>query len=84
MPPGGTLEPAGLLAVGAGEGAALVAEELALDQALGQCPAIDPDERAGRATRVAVQRGGDQLLAGAALADDQDRLRRSRRRGRSP
>ena len=52
--------------------AALVAEQLALDQALGQGPAIDPDERAGGAVGVAVQGGGHQLLAGPALADDQD------------
>ena len=70
---GRALEPAGLLAVGAGEGAALVAEELALDEPLGECPAVDPDERAGRAIRVAMKRGRDQLLAGAALAQDQDR-----------
>ena len=70
---GRTLEPAGLLAVGSGEGTALVAEELALDQALGQRTAIDPDEGTGRAVRVAVQGGGDQFLTGATLADDQDR-----------
>ena len=39
--PGGALEPAGLLAVGAGERAPLVAEQLALDQALGQGAAVD-------------------------------------------
>ena len=44
---GGAFEPAGLLAVGAGECAALVAEELALDQPLGKRPAVDADERAG-------------------------------------
>ena len=44
----GALEPARLLPVRAGEGAPLVAEELALDQALGQGPAVDPDERTGR------------------------------------
>ena len=48
---GGALEPAGPLAVGAGEGASLVAEELALDQALGQRAAVDPDERAARCAR---------------------------------
>ena len=46
---GGALEPPGLLAIGAGEGAALVAEQLALDEALRQSPAVDPNERAGGA-----------------------------------
>ena len=45
------LEPAGLLAVGSGE-APLAAEELALDEALGKSPAIDPYEGAGDASRV--------------------------------
>ena len=73
MPPAARSNRPGLLSVGAGEGAALVAEQLALDQALGQGAAMDPDERAGGAVRVAVQGGGDQLLAGAGLADDQGR-----------
>jgi hypothetical protein len=71
-PARGALEPAGLLAIRPGEGAPLVAEELALDEALGQRSAVDPDERALGAIRVAMQRRGDQLLARAALADDQD------------
>ena len=49
MPPAARSNRPGLLAVGSGEGAPLVAEQLALDQALGQRPAVDPDEGAGGA-----------------------------------
>ena len=40
-----TLESAGTLAIGPGEAHSFVAEELALDEAVGQCSAIDPHER---------------------------------------
>ena len=76
VPPVGPLEPARAGAVGTGERAALVAEQLALDQALGQGRAVHADERARRAGGVPMQGRGDELLAGAALADDQDRLDR--------
>ena len=54
---------------GAGERAPLVAEELALDQALGQRRAVDGDERRRRVRAEPVQVARDQLLAGAALAE---------------
>src|SRR6185295_7885752 len=49
--------------VRAGEGAPLVAEELALDQLAGERAAVDRDERAGRAGGVRVERLRDELLA---------------------
>ena len=56
--------------VGAGEGALLVAEELALDQVPRDRRHVDRDERPGLAQAVVVQRPRHQLLAGAALAGD--------------
>ena len=69
----GLLEEAALLAHRAGEGAALVAEELGLEQRLRQRAAVDRDELAVLADRGEVDRAGDQLLARAALARQQDR-----------
>ena len=56
----------------AGERALLVAEQLRLDQVLRDRRAVDLDERALGALAVVVDRVGDQLLAGAVLALDQD------------
>ena len=67
----GFLEKADLLGRGAGERALRVTEQLRLDQVLGQRRAVDLDERALAPGRTLVQGVGDQLLAGAALADDQ-------------
>ena len=53
------------------EGAALVAEQLALDQRLGNGGAVQLHERTGRARRAVVQHARDRLLAGAALSRDQ-------------
>ena len=58
---------------GAGEASRLMAEQLGLDQGLGQRGAVHRHQRAGPARRQMVQALGDQLLAGAALADHQDR-----------
>src|SRR5207244_7706809 len=55
------------------EGAALVSEDLALDERLGNGGAVDGDERALAAVGALVDRPRDQLLAGAALAVDEDR-----------
>ena len=66
------LEPAGPVVDGAGERALDVAEQLALEQALGQGAAVDADVRAGVARAEVVDGAGDQLLAGPGLADDQD------------
>ena len=57
----------------AGEGALHVAEQLGLEQGLGERAAVDGHERAARPGRAPVQLAGDQLLAGAGLADDQHR-----------
>ncbi|EDM76062.1 hypothetical protein PPSIR1_06828 [Plesiocystis pacifica SIR-1] len=50
---------------------ALVAEQLVLDQRLGQGGAVDLDEGLLAPRRVDVHRPGDELLAGPALAGDQ-------------
>ena len=63
----------------AGERARLVAEQLGLDQRLGQRRAVHDDQRVFPAVRQAVEALGDQLLAGAALADDEHRA--AHRRG---
>ena len=63
---------------GVGEGAALVTEELALDQALGNSRAVDRNEGTAAPRSVLVDGAGRQLLAGAALAADQHRGARLR------
>ena len=68
-----------LLAHGAGEAALLVAEELGLDQLVGDRRAVDLDEGALAPRARAVDGTRHQLFAGAALAGDQHR-RRGRRR----
>src|SRR5262249_14103705 len=69
------LEAPRFAAHGAGERAALVAEELALDELLRDRRAIDLDEGLPASGRVIVQRAGDELLAGTALAGDEHRGR---------
>ena len=69
----GQLEAALLPRLRAGERALLVAEQLGLDQALGQRRAAHLDERLLGAQRVVVDRVRDELLAGARLAADQHR-----------
>ncbi len=56
-----------------GEGALLVAEQLALEQVLRDRGAVDRDERLVGARGFAVDVARQHLLAGAALAGDQDR-----------
>ena len=58
---------------GAGEGALFVAEELALEQLLGDGRAVDGDEALRAALAVVMDGAGDQFLARAALAGDHDR-----------
>ena len=66
---------------GAGERALHVAEELALDELLGDRGAVDLDERARRARRGAVESPRDELLARPALSRDEDaRVRGARAR----
>ncbi len=57
----------------AGERAALVAEQLALEQVLGDRRAVERDELLVLARRQVVQAAREQLLAGAALAEQQHR-----------
>ena len=67
----GLLELADLLLGGAGERPFLVAEQLRLDQLLGNRRAVHLHEPLAAAQAVAVDRPRDQLLADAALALDQ-------------
>ena len=69
----GLLEAADALAIGAGEGALLVSEQLRLEQRLGKRRAVHLDEVPRRAMRVVMDRAGDELLAGARFAADQHR-----------
>ena len=69
----GDLEETGLaLAVGPGEGAALVAEQLALGKVLGDRAAVDADEVLPGAGGALVDVRRDALLADAGLALDED------------
>ncbi len=63
---------------GAREGPGLVAEELGLEQRFGQGRAVDLDERPVPTIREVMQTRGDELLAGAAFADDEHGLRQRR------
>ena len=67
----GLLELADLLLGGAGERALLVAEQLGLDQLVGDRRAVDLHEALAAAQAVAVDRARHQFLAHAALAPDQ-------------
>ncbi len=69
----GELEPPAPLLGRAGEGALLVAEELALDQLARQRRAVHRHERPLAARAAVVDRARDELLAGAGLAEDQHR-----------
>ena len=62
--------------IGAGERAALVPEQVALDQRVGDRAHVHGDERSGGALGALVHRAGDELLAGAALAEQEDVRRR--------
>ena len=53
---------------GAGEGTFFVAEEFALDKVFGQRSTVELDERAVLAGGVAMHGAGDEFLAGAVLA----------------
>ena len=69
----GLLEAAAALLLRAGERAALVAEQLGLEQVLRHRRGVDGDEGLCGARTMPVQRPGDKLLAGAGLAGDQHR-----------
>ena len=74
----GELEATDAVRDSAGEGAALVAEHLALEEVLGDRAAVHRHEAACCACRQPVQRGRDELLARAALTRDEDRCVRRR------
>src|SRR5262249_1105402 len=61
-----------LLFDGAGESAFLVAEEFAFQQRFRDCGAIDPDVIDRPPVAQAVKGPGDQFLAGAAFAKDEN------------
>ncbi len=69
----GGLEVAPALGVGAGEGAFLVAEQLGLHQVRGYGAAVGGDEGALAAGAGLVEGAGQEFLAGAGFALDQDR-----------
>ena len=65
------LEFADALHGGAGERAAFMAEEFALEQLFGNRGAIDRQKRLRAAVAVMINRAGDKFLAGAALTGDE-------------
>ena len=67
------LEEPGLVASGAGEGAFHVPEQLALQEVVVERRGVGGDERLVLARPVVVEGAGDQFLAGAVLAGDEDR-----------
>ena len=68
----GFLEEADLVLNGAGEGAFFMAKEFGLEEVLGEGGAIDGDEGLVLAGGVEMEGAGDQFLAGAAFALDED------------
>ena len=79
MPAIGQLEAARPPVHGASERALFVAEDLALEQRLGDGRTVEPDEWRLDARAQLMDRLGDQLLAGAGFSKDEDRCRRRRR-----
>ena len=79
----GELEAADAVGLRVGERALHVAEQLALEHALGEPARVDGDERPRRARRRGVQPARDELLAGAVLAGDEHVRVGRRRRARS-
>ncbi len=75
MPPSAQLEAADAVAHRAGEGAAHMAEEFALEQFARDRRAIDADQRPVAAAGGFVDGARDQFLAGAGLAGDHHRGR---------
>ncbi len=67
----GLLETAAALRLGAGEGAAFVAEQFGFEEVLGNRRRVDGDERLVGPRAVAVQGARDQFLAAARFAGDQ-------------
>ena len=71
VPPLATSNRPDAVLVGPGERPFAMAEQLALDQVLGQCPAVDRHEGHLGPQALVVDRAGDQFLARAGLAEDQ-------------
>jgi hypothetical protein len=69
----GDLEETGAIAVGIGERSAPVAEQLALQEGLGQGRAVERDERELGPRALGVDAARDQLLACPRLALEKDR-----------
>jgi hypothetical protein len=68
----GCLHAADAVALGVGEGALHVPEQLGIEQAFGDGAEIHRDQLLARPARAAVEFACDQFLAGAVLAEDQD------------
>ena len=79
VPPFGLLEFAALVAIGSGEAAFHVAEQLGLEERFSQAGAVDRDERLRRSRRGCVYEPREHVLADAALAGN-EYLRITRRR----
>jgi hypothetical protein len=77
-PPVGGLEQTGLRLARLGEGAALVAEQLRLEQGFGDGRAVHVDEGPAGPGAHAVEQPGHQPLAGPGLAGDEHRWRAGR------
>jgi hypothetical protein len=75
------LEQSGLGLAGIGERAALEAEELGLQQRLGNRAAVDVHERTGGPRATAVDRRGQEPLARPRLAENEDRRKPPRGSG---
>ena len=69
---GGALEEAGLSRDGAGERAAFVPEELAVEEVVGEGGQVDADEGLVRAAGAGMQEVGEAVLAGAGRAEKKD------------
>ena len=80
----GLLEPPDMTGIGAGEGAALMPEQLAFDQLARYRRHVDGDEGAVSALAVIVKRPGDQLLAGTRFAADHHRKVGADEPGKNP
>ena len=68
----GELEQPALVAMGVGEAAARVAEELRLEQRLGHARAVDRDHRAPRARAALMNHVREHFLPDAALTGDEN------------
>src|ERR1043165_6283644 len=68
----GKLEPSDLLLGSVGKGAFFIAKQLAFDQRVGQCGAVDYNKGLGAPVAVIMDSPCDELLSRAAFAGDQD------------